>query len=62
MGISIQEKKFKIDSQDCNCGGHLVLPIGTILTIFDLQVTSMTLAKFQVDWPFGSGGEAKINS
>ena len=31
---------------------------GTILTIFDLQVTLMLPAKFQVSWPFGSA-EAK---
>ena len=59
MGLSIQENKFKIDFQDVNCAGHLVFPVGTILAIFDLQVTSMTLAKFQVNWPFGSGEEAK---
>ena len=57
MGFSIKEK-FKIDFQDGNCGGHLVFPIGTILAIFDLQVTSMTFTKFQVNWPFCSG-EAK---
>ena len=55
MGLSIQEKKFKIDFQDGNCGGHIVLPIGTILAIFDLQITSTILTKFQVNWPFGSG-------
>ena len=58
MGLSIQEKKFKIDFQDGNCGGHLVFPIRKILAIFDLQVTSMSLTKFQVNWPFGSGEEA----
>ena len=59
MGLSIQEKKFKKDFQDDNCCGHLVFPIGTILAIFDPQVTSMILTKFQVNWPFGSGEEAK---
>ena len=34
MGLSVQEKKVTIDFQDGNCGGHLVFPIGTILTIF----------------------------
>ena len=53
MGLSIQEK-FEIDFQDGNCGGHLVFPIGMILAIFYLQVTTMTLTKFQVNWPFGS--------
>ena len=45
MGLSIQEKKFKIDFQDGNSGGHLAFPTGTILAISDLQVTSMTLTK-----------------
>ena len=38
IGLSVQEKKRKIDFQD---GGHLGFPIGTILAIFDLQVTLM---------------------
>ena len=59
MGLSIQEKKIKIDLQDGNCGGHLVFPTGKILAIFDLQVTLMTLTKFQVNWLFGSGEEVK---
>ena len=33
VGLSVQEKKRKIDFQD---GGHLGFPIGTILAIFDL--------------------------
>ena len=33
--------------------------IGTILAIFDLQVTPMLLCKFGVNWPFVSGEEAK---
>ena len=57
MGLSIQEK-FKIDFQDGNCGGHLVFPIGTLLAIY-LQVNSMILTKFQVNWPLGSGEEVK---
>ena len=32
---------------------------GTILAIFYLQVTPMLPTKFQVNWSFGSGGEAK---
>ena len=59
MGLSIQEKKFKIDFQDGNCGAHLVFPVERILTIIDLQVNSMILNKFQVNWPFDSGEEAK---
>ena len=42
MGLSVQEKKFKIDFQGSNCGGHRVFPIRTIFAIFDLQVTLMS--------------------
>ena len=56
VGLSVQEKKRKIDFQD---GHHLGLPIGTILAIFDLQVTTMLPSKFGVNWPFGSGEEEK---
>ena len=56
IGLSVQEKKRKIDFQD---GGHLGFPIGMILAIFDLQVTLMLPSKFGVNWPFGSGEEAK---
>ena len=52
----VQEKKRKIDFRD---GGHLEFPIGTILAIFDLQVTPILLTKFQVNWPVDSGEEAK---
>ena len=52
-GLSVQEKKRKIDFQD---GGHLGFPIGTILAIFDLQVTPMLPTKYQVNWPRGVGG------
>ena len=33
--------------------------IGMILATFDLQVTLMLPTKFGVNWPFGSGEEAK---
>ena len=56
---SVQEMKRKIDFQDGGHGGHLGFPIGTILAIFDLQVTLMLPTKFQVNWPFSSGEEAK---
>ena len=32
-----------------------------ISAIFDLQVTLMLPTQFQVNWPFGSGEEAKID-
>ena len=56
IGLSVQEKKRKIDFQD---GGHLGFLISMILAIFDLQVTPMLLSKFGVNWPFRSGEEAK---
>ena len=59
IGLSVQEKKRKIDFQDGGHGVHLEFPIGTILAIFDLQVTLMLPSKFGVNWPFGSGEEAK---
>ena len=46
--------------QDGCHGDHLEFPIGTILAIFDIQVTPMLPTKFQVNWPFCSGEEAKI--
>ena len=56
IGLSVQEKKQKIDFQD---GCHLGFPIGTILAIFDLQVTPMLPTMFGVKWLLGSGEEAK---
>ena len=58
-GLSVQEKKRKINFQDGRHGGHLGFPIGTILAVFYLQVTSMLPTKFQVKRPFGSREEAK---
>ena len=43
----VQEKKQKIDFQDGGNGGHLEYPIGTILAIFHLQVTPMSLPSFK---------------
>ena len=57
--LSVQEKRRKIDFQDGCHGGHLGYPTGTILAIFDLQVTPMSPTKFGVNWPFGAGEEAK---
>ena len=57
-GLSIQ-KKEKINLQDGCHGGHLGFPIGTILAIFDLPVAPILPDKFRVNWPFGSGEEAK---
>ena len=60
IGLSVQEKKQKIDFQDgCHCG-HLGFQTGTILAIFDLQVTPMLPTMFGVNWLLGLGEDAKI--
>ena len=56
IGLSVKEKKRKIDCQDGGHGGHLGFPISTILAIFDLQVTLMLPTKYPVNWPRGVGG------
>ena len=58
-GPSVQEKKRKIDFHDGHHGGHIRFPIGTILALFNLQVIPMLPTKFQENWPFGPGEEAK---
>ena len=52
-------RRSELDFQDSSHGGHPGFPIGTSLAIFDLQVTLMLPAKFQVKCHFGSGEEAK---
>ena len=59
IGLSVQEKKRKIDFQEGRHGGYLGYPSGTIFTILDLQATPMPPTKLQVNLLFGSGGEAK---
>ena len=59
IGLLVEEKKRKIEFQDGGHGGHLGFPIRMNLAIFDLQVTPMLANKFQVNWPFCSGEEAK---
>ena len=59
IGLSVQEKKRKIDFKDGGHGGHLGFPIGTILAIFDHKVTLMLPTKFRVNWLLGLGEEAK---
>ena len=56
LGLGVEAKNRLKDG--CH-GGHLGFPIGTILAIFDLQVTLMLPSKFGVNWPFGSGEGAK---
>ena len=57
IGLSVQKKRLK-DFQNGHHGSHLGFPIGTILSIFDLQVTPMLPTKFWVYWPLGSWEEA----
>ena len=59
VGLSVQEKKRKIDFQDGCQGSQFGLTIRTILAIFDLQDSPMLPTRFQVNRPFGSGEEAK---
>ena len=47
IGLSVQEKKCKIDFQDGGHGSQLGFPIGTILAIFDLQVTLVLPTRFR---------------
>ena len=47
IGLSVQEKKRKIDFQDGSHGSHLGFPIGTILAIFDLQLPRCFLASLE---------------
>ena len=49
IGFPVLEKKRKIDFQDGGHGNHLGFPIGTILAIFDLQVTPALPTKFGVN-------------
>ena len=49
VGLSVQEKKRKIDFQDGRHGGHLGFPMVTISAIFNLQVTPMLPTKFHVN-------------
>ena len=56
VGLSVQEK-YQIHFQDGSCGSHVGFPMGMILVIFYLQITSLlpTCIKLRVYWPFGSG-------
>ena len=50
IGLSVQEKKRKINFQDSSHGSHLGFLTGTILAIFNLQVTLMFPTKIQDSW------------
>ena len=47
IGLSVQEKKRKIDFQDGRHSSHLGFPIKTILSILDLKVTPCFLPSFK---------------
>ena len=59
IGLSVLEKKFKIDFQDGDYGRHLGFPIRSILAIFGLQDTPIFPTKFSVNWYFSSGIEVQ---
>ena len=52
VGLSVQEKKLKIEAGH---GGDLGFPIGKILAIFNFQVVPILPNKFRVVWHFHSG-------
>ena len=55
IGLSVQEKKFKIDIQDGSHGGHLGFQVEMILAIFCLQVALILLQSFEsIDLHFRS--------
>ena len=65
IGLSVQEKKRKIDFQDGDHGDHLGFPIGRILANFELQATPMLPTKFglsvqekkrKIDFQIGGDG------
>ena len=56
IGLSVQEKKQKIDFQVGGHGGYFGISNGTILAGFDLQVTRMLPSKFRFNWLKGVGG------
>ena len=58
IGFRFRRRSEK-DFQDGCHGVHLGFPTDTILAIFDRQVTLMLHSKFGINWPFGSGEEAK---
>ena len=55
IGLSVQEKKWKIDFQAGRHGGHLGFQIETVLVIFDLQVTPMLPTNVPSFEPIGPG-------
>ena len=58
IGLSVPKKKLKTDFKDSGHGRHLGFLIGTNSAILNVQ-TLMLSTKFQVNWPFRSGEEAK---
>ena len=58
IGLLVQEKKWKIDFQDCGHSSQFGFLIEMILAIFHLQVSTMLPIMFQVNGPFSSGEEA----
>ena len=57
IGLSVQEKNFKLYVQDGRHGGLFGFPVKPISAIFNLQVTSMLHIKLQANRLFCSGEE-----
>ena len=59
VGLSVQEKKFKIDFKMVGNGRRLGFEIRTISAVFVLLVAPIFPTKLRVNWPFGSGDEVQ---
>ena len=59
IGLSVQEKKDKIDFQDGHQGDHLEFSTEMLLATFDLQVALILPTKFRVNRFFNSGVEVQ---
>ena len=59
IGLSVQEKKRKIDFKDCRHGGHLEFLIEQFQLFLIYKSPPMLHTELQVNWPFGSGEEVK---
>ena len=50
MALWFRKRSIKKEFQDGCHGSNFGFPTGTILAIFDLQVTPMLPTKFRVNW------------
>ena len=57
MAFRFGRNIVKIDFQDGGGGGRLGFLVGTLLSIFNLQVAPILPTKFRVSWHFSSEEE-----